>query len=133
MAIEEPGAHVISAPALLTLAAKQYCFVTMNASGEAIAIAADTTYPVGILQNTPAAGQTAQIMVRGISKLKCNAAGFVCGAPLGPDAVGLGITRVLGAADNLHYQCGYALDTTGAQEGIVGTILLVDPTPVMIA
>jgi hypothetical protein len=133
MAIELPGAHVISAPALLTLALKQYCFVTLNSSGEAIAIAADTTYPVGILQNTPTAGQTAQIMVRGVSKLKCNAAGFVCGAPLGPDAVGLGITRVLGAADNLHYQCGYALDTTGAQEGIVGTILLVDPMPVMIA
>jgi hypothetical protein len=124
---------MISAPALLTLAAKQYCFVTLNASGEAIAIAADTTLPIGILQNAPIAGGTANIMLRGVSKLKCVAAGWTCGAPLGPDAAGRGITRVLGAGDNLHYQCGYALDTTGAQEDIVGTILLVDPTPVMIA
>jgi hypothetical protein len=124
---------MISAPALLSLAALQYHFVTLNASGEAIAIAADTTYPVGILQNAPIAGQTANIMVRGISKLKCVAAGWTCGAPLGPDATGFGVTRVLGAGDNLHYQCGYALDTVGAQEGLVGTILLVDPTPVMIA
>lgn len=132
MAIEAQGMHKISAPALLTLAAKQYCFVTLNSSGEAIAIAADTTYPVGILQNAPAAGETAEIMVRGVSKYKVNAAGVTCGAPVGPDSVGRGITRVIGAGDNLHYQSGYALDTTDAQADQVGTILLVDPYPVMI-
>lgn len=129
MAWEEPGTYKLSAKALLTLVAKQYCFITLNTSGEAIAISADTDLPVGVLQNTPAAGQQAEIMLRGVTKLKGNAAGLVAGSPVGPDSVGRGITRVWNNADNLSYVCGICLEGTGAVADEVATVYLADPFP----
>lgn len=132
MANEIPGASTFSAKALLSLALKQYCFVKLNSSGEVIAVAADTDRPVGILQNAPLAGETAEVMLRGVSKCKCNAAGVTCGTAIGPDSVGRCITRVFAHADNLHFAAGIALDTTGAQADQINSVLLTDPYPVMI-
>ena len=51
------------------LSAKQYNFVKLNSSGQAIAIAAITDIPVGVLQNAPTSGQEAEVLISGGTKL----------------------------------------------------------------
>jgi hypothetical protein len=51
------------------LSAKQYTFVKLNSSGEAIAAAAATDIPIGVLQNAPTSGQEAEVLVVGGTKL----------------------------------------------------------------
>jgi hypothetical protein len=133
MAYEIPGADKISLPTHDDLSAKQYFFVTMNSDGEAIAVTGDGDLPIGILQNAPTAGQTAEIMLRGISKIRTVAAGLVTGVLVGPTATGLGQTFVINANTwNLHWVCGVAASTTIAA-GDIGTMMLQDPWPIMIA
>jgi hypothetical protein len=68
MAFEQPG-MMISLEAGADLSAKQYHFVKLNSSGQAVIVSAITDVPVGILQNKPTSGQVAAIMVDGISKV----------------------------------------------------------------
>jgi hypothetical protein len=134
MAYEIPGADKISFPAGGDLRLLQYHFVRLNTSGAVVTMTADTgEYPVGILQNAPNTGETAELMLRGISKIATVAAGTVIGTLVGPDATGLGETRVINAnTHNLHWVCGIATKTTVAA-GDIGSILLQDPWEVMIA
>lgn len=54
------------------LSSNRYLPVKLNASGEAIVIAADTDQPVGIQYNAPtAANQEASIVSEGIALVKC--------------------------------------------------------------
>lgn len=128
MAYEIPGAFAISVPAHDNLSDKQYRFVTLNSSGEAIAITGDTDYPTGILQNKPAAGEVAEIMLRGVSKYSADA-GVNAGSLVGPSADGQGTTRTLVKEQKNKYISGQALDTV-SNAGEIGTILLRDPFPV---
>ena len=52
------------------LSALQYHFVKLNSDGEAAAVAAITDIPIGVLQNAPTAGQEAEVLVAGGTKLK---------------------------------------------------------------
>ncbi len=131
MAWEMPGADEISVPAHDNLSAKQFYFVTLNSDFEAIAITADTQYPVGILQNNPAAGENAVIMLRGVSKFITDEA-VTPTQLVGPSADGQGAVRTLAVGSNLKYVSGMALDTT-TQAGQTGTLLLRDPFAVQIA
>lgn len=133
MAYEIPGADQISLPAGGDLSLLQYHFVKLNTDGEVVAITNDGDVPVGVLQNTPTEGQAAEVMLRGLSKIKTVAAGVTTGVLVGPDATGLGQTYVINANTwNLHYVCGVMASTTVAV-GDVGSMLLQDPWPVMIA
>jgi hypothetical protein len=133
MAYEIPGADKISLPAGGDLRLLQYHFVKLNSSGAAITISNDGHYPIGILQNAPNTGETAEIMIRGISKIATVDAGVAIGVLVGPNATGLGETRVINANTwNLHYVCGVMASTTVAS-GDIGTMILQDPWPVMIA
>lgn len=133
MAYEIPGVAKITFPAGGDLHLLQYHFVKLNSSGEVVTIAAATDYPVGILQNTPTLGQSAEIMLRGVSKLKATAAGFTNGDLIGPNATGYGVTLTQAAnTNNLDYVCGQALETV-ANVNEIGTILLRDPYAIMIA
>jgi len=51
------------------LSAKQYHFVKLDTNGKAAAIAANTDRPIGVLQNAPTAGQEAEVLVVGGTKL----------------------------------------------------------------
>lgn len=69
MAYEIPG-FTFTLVAGADLSSSQYKFVKLNASGQAVAIAATTDMPVGVLQNTPKSGEAASIMGMGITKLQ---------------------------------------------------------------
>lgn len=133
MAYEIPGADKISLKAGGDLRLLQFYFVKLNTSGEAVAITNDGDIILGVLQNAPNTGETAEIMLRGMTKIKTVAAGVAVSALVGTDANGLGETRVINANTwNLHYVGGVMLEATVAA-GDVGTMLLHDPWPVMIA
>lgn len=55
------------------LSAKQYYFVKMSADDTVIVCAGATDKPVGVLQNNPIAGQTAEVTVIGETKISGDA------------------------------------------------------------
>lgn len=70
MAYEVAGyALRITLPAGEDLSAKQYYFVKVNSSGEAVLCAAATDRPIGVLQNNPKSGTEAAIVVVGGTKV----------------------------------------------------------------
>jgi len=83
--------RTISVPAGADLSALQYTFVKLNSSGQVVACAAVTDTPLGILQNKPTSGQTAEVGVHGVSKLVASAA-VTPGALIGTAASGKGVT-----------------------------------------
>ena len=56
------------------LSALQYNFVKINSSGQAVACAAATDIPVGVLQNAPTSGQEAEVLIVGGTKIVAGAA-----------------------------------------------------------
>ena len=55
----------ISLPASADLSASQYCFVTINTSGQ-VELTGSAGNAIGILQNTPdAAGRAAEVLIAG--------------------------------------------------------------------
>jgi hypothetical protein len=102
------------------LSAKQYTFVKLNSSGQAIACAAATDLPIGILQNAPTSGQEAEVLVSGGSKLVLGgtvaAAGIVSNS-----STGTGVAIVHGT-DTTKYALGQAL--TGGASGEIVTVVV---------
>lgn len=58
----------------LSAATNQFKFVKLDANGDVVAIAAITDIPIGVLQNTPALGQEAEVVIDGVTKLQADAA-----------------------------------------------------------
>lgn len=102
------------------LSAKQYCFVKLNSSGQAIAVAAATDNPIGILQNAPLSGQECEVMVSGGSKLVLGGT-VASGDVVSPSATGVGVTIVPGT-DVTKYAMGKAL-TGGASGEIITAVV----------
>ena len=103
------------------LSAAQYKFVKINSSGQAVAVAALTDRPIGILQNAPLAGQEAEVLVSGGSKIKAGSGGLDEGSIVGTDATGLAVVKVPGT-DSTHYILGSCI--LAAASGSVGTVLI---------
>lgn len=102
------------------LSAKQYHFVKLNSSGQAVAVAAATDLPIGVLQNAPLSGQEAEILVAGGSKLVLG--GTVAAAAIvSPSAAGAGVAIVAGT-DTTKFAVGQAL-TGGASGEIITAIV----------
>lgn len=57
----------------MSAASMQYCFVVLNSSGGVNLVAATTSAPIGVLQNTPSRGQTAEVCLHGVSKVRAEA------------------------------------------------------------
>ncbi len=96
MAYEDPGKQ-ISLLAGADLSAKQYYAVKVDANGKVV-VAGAGELAIGILQNKPAAGQIATVMVTGISKMV--AGGVVASGELvASDAVGKAKAAVKGKTD----------------------------------
>lgn len=75
MAFEVPVLiRSFTAASAMTAASLQYTFVKFASSSEnVIACAAATDLPIGVLQNLPAQGEQAEVMLLGITKLRVGA------------------------------------------------------------
>lgn len=117
MAYEASQPLKITLEAAADLSAQQYRFVTLDANGRAAVTTATTDKVIGVLQNKPSAlGQTAEIVVIGVTKMSADAAIAI--------ADGLA-TSVDGqaAVDNTGTARGYALTAAGAA-GVVFTAIV---------
>lgn len=102
------------------LSSSQYKFVKINSSGQAVAIAAVTDRPIGVLQNAPTSGQEAEIVVVGGTKIK--AGGTIDeGNVLGVDADGDAVSKTVGT-DTTHYIAGTCILAAG--NGEIGTAVI---------
>lgn len=71
MSYEIPGHVVGTLLAGADLRALQYTFVKVDSSSQIVSAAAGGDV-LGVLQNTPNTGGAAQVMVSGVSKVKCS-------------------------------------------------------------
>lgn len=102
------------------LSSSQYRFVKLNSSGQVVAVAAATDRPIGVLQNSPASGAVAEVLISGGTKLVLG--GTVTeGAIVSPSATGTGVAIVAGT-DTTKYICGSAL-TEGASGEIITAVI----------
>jgi hypothetical protein len=103
------------------LSTAQYKFVKQHTDGTAILCAAATDRPIGVLQNSPASGQEAEVLVTGGTKVK-TAAGIAIGALIGTDGNGLADAKVPGT-DTTEYAVGTVLVAT-ANANEIGTAVI---------
>jgi hypothetical protein len=103
------------------LSAKQYTFVKVNSSGEAIAAAAATDIPIGVLQNAPTSGQEAEVLIVGGTKIVAGAA-IGDGAQIGTTSAGKAAALVAGT-DTTKYVVGTLLTESAADGNIVTAVI----------
>lgn len=128
MAIESP-IHQFSFTATADLSAKQYylvdCDAATSTSGvtNVITPSAAGAAAIGVLQNKPAAGQTAEVLLLGITKAVAGAA-IAAGDLLMSDSTGRVITATAaGAFPATHFIIGRALNAAAAAGVIVSVVL----------
>lgn len=119
MAYENPG-QCITLKAGGDLSSSQFKFVKVNSSGEAVAIAANTDQPVGVLQNNPTSGGAASIMVSGVTKVQGDA-DLAKAAAIGTSADGQAAAYT--AADTTKYIVGIVLDDNAAAGGLATALI----------
>lgn len=103
------------------LSAAQYKFVKLNASGQVIVCAAATDLPIGVLQNDPASGAEAEVLVVGGTKIIAGAA-IGEGAQIGTSSAGKAAALVAGT-DTTKYVAGTLLTESGADGEIVTAVI----------
>lgn len=103
------------------LSSKQYTFVKLDASGQAAAAAAATDIPIGVLQNAPTAGQEAEVLVVGGTKIVAGAA-IGEGALIGTSSAGKAVALVAGT-DTTKYVVGTLLTESAADGNIVTAVI----------
>lgn len=106
----------ISLAAGADLSAKQYTFVKMSGTG-VVGAAAATDVCIGILQNAPTSGKTAEVAVSGVSKVKASAA-ISAGALVGVTSTGTAVALTVGT-DTTKYVFGQAITAAGAAGDII--------------
>lgn len=92
------------------LSAMQHRFVTLQGDESVRMLDSASEWPVGILQNAPAKGETAVVRVSGVSKLAAGAGGLSLGSCVAAEYVG--------AADN-----GKGVVTTAAGANVRARVL----------
>lgn len=103
------------------LSLQQYHFVKLNASGQAVAVAAATDKAIGILQNNPTLGGEALVVVVGGSKMVASAA-MAVGDAIGTSATGTGVTVVPGT-DITKFNFGQVLTAASAANDIITAVI----------
>lgn len=96
------------------LSAAQYTAVKFNSAGAVVAVAAITDIPIGVLQNKPTSGQTAEVLIVGGTKFKASAA-ITLPATLGVSANGRA-AKIAAGTDSTQYIIGQA----DGEQGIAG-------------
>ncbi len=107
MAYELPAIQYSFEAGAVSLATKQFHFVKLSA-GKVVICSGVTDNPCGILQNNPAAGEMATVMVMGQSKIKSSAA-LVADAFVGTHSDGTGAPYVHGT-DTTKYIVGQVVE-----------------------
>jgi hypothetical protein len=122
MAYEVAGyALRITLPAGADLSAKQYYFVKVNTSGQAVLCAAATDRPIGVLQNNPTSGQEAAIVVVGGTKV-VSSASIDEGALIGTNGDGKADAKTPGS-DTTEYGVGTVILAAGADNEILTAVV----------
>ena len=98
MAYEVPGQIIGTLLATGDLSALQYTFVQQTTLGGVTGTTINTQIPIGILQNAPTAGQAAEIMVAGVSKLVAGTSALVANDRVGSTAGGKAVTLTTGSS-----------------------------------
>lgn len=121
MAVQSVQPLKISLVAGADLSAKQYYFVKLNASGQAVVCSGATDVPIGVLQNKPTSGKVAEVTVIGYTKISSNAA-LSAGNLIGTSADGQADAKTAGT-DTTEYVVGVMLADTGAAD-VIGSALV---------
>ena len=121
MASADPRVFQVTLTAGADLSAKQHLFVKLDSNGAVVPCAAITDIPVGVLQNNPASGQAASVLVIGVTKLQSNGS-VAIGDVLGTSSDAQADTIAPGT-DTTVYAVGRAL-TAGTTAGDVFTALI---------
>lgn len=104
------------------LSGKQFYFVEINTTtGKAEVCDAATDIPIGVLQNKPESGQTAEIMVLGVSKVSSDAA-LSIGNWIGPSADGQADAKTIGT-DVTEFIAGRVLVASAAAGGLATAMI----------
>ena len=111
----------ITLPAGADLSTKQYYFVKVNSSGNAVLCSAATDAPIGVLQNNPISGAEASIVVVGGTKLVAGAA-IAAGIKIGTDSAGKADAKVAGT-DTTEYTVGQVLLASGADADVLTAVI----------
>jgi hypothetical protein len=114
MAFEKPHL-MLSLEANADLSTKQFRFCEIVAAGKVDVCNAATDKPVGVLQNAPKAGETAELLVVGISKVDSDAA-LSRGDLIGTSADGQADAKTPGT-DTTEYVVGMVIEASGAAGG----------------
>ena len=108
------------------LSSAQYKYVKLSTTDTVILCAAATDVPIGILQNAPASGAEATIMVTGISKVSSDAA-LSIGNQIGTSADGQADAKTAGS-DTTDYVVGVVLEaSSGAGALATATVNCLNP------
>lgn len=103
------------------LSALQYTFVKLNSSGQVAAVSGATDIPIGVLQNAPTAGQEAEVLVVGGTKIKAGAA-IGEGVQVGTSSAGKAVALTVGT-DTTKYIAGTLITESAADGNIVTAVI----------
>jgi hypothetical protein len=112
MAYEGQQPLKLSLEAGADLSAQQYRCVKMSADNKCIVCAAVTDKPIGILQNKPTSGQTAEVVCIGETKVDSDAA-LAAGNSIGSSADAQLAVYAQGT-DTTKYIIGMVIQSSGA-------------------
>lgn len=101
------------------LSAKQYHFVEMDTDGTITACNGATDLPIGVLQNAPLAGQEAEVLVVGGTKVVAGAA-VTTASIIGTDANGKAVAK----DTSTNFRVGRVIDATGAADGVTVSAII---------
>lgn len=108
------------------LSAKQFYFVKLSANNKVVVCAAVTDVPIGVLQNKPTSGQTAEVTICGITKVSGDA-DLSAGNQIGTSADGQAAAYAPGT-DTTKYIVGQVIEDNGAAGGLItATINCLNP------
>jgi hypothetical protein len=121
MAYESPQALSIGTlTAAADLSAKQYHFVKLASATTVNVCSAVTDVPIGVLQNNPTSGKSAEVLLLGVSKVVADdtlAAGDVIGTSADAQAQPLTV-----GTETTVYTCGQAITAGSAGDTVTAFI-----------
>lgn len=113
MAYEAAQIKLGQLTAAADLSAKQFHFVKLASATTVDVCSGVTDKPIGILQNSPASGQAAEICIFGITKVVSDG-NTVAGNLLGTSSDGQ--AAVYTSSDTTKFICGQAIEAGAASE-----------------
>jgi len=119
-AVAQGAPTIVSLPAGEDLAAKQFYFVKQSGATFILPTGA-SDLPAGVLQNKPASGIPAEVVVIGPTKVVADDA-IVAGVLIGTSADGQADTKIPGT-DTSEYVAGKAMEAAAAAGDIIEAIV----------